>query len=495
MLQNNPLAEELDCTMVRIPGGQSIVGLRKSQKSILSARSGSHPDMLRFHTNYREINVEDFWMDRYPVTRGQFHRFLKETGYKIPVDGWLSGWTQLTGWHEFRQEDETLPMTGVNAEDAAAYAAWCGKRLPAGMEWERAWRGDDGRLFPWGDEWKDGFTFRSPGNIPLKPAMTVGTFGEVGPYGLCSYGLVLEWVKNDSGSQGEAGALKHPWTLAGGSFLHTMEYSFCPANRSSWSPGMRIYNGGFRCVADAPPRNLVRTPAYRPVVVPLPTPVSIRRDLYRKKPIQLIPMENATLLIKVPWFPDSLWVLDCPESDWGDFGGANAWPRRPEQDWRIPWKLGGNGRRACYVREKNGKRQAVEVWAEEDTLHYRYEATNVTPIPDSFCFKTFSPFFTSQERRTVALVTPEGIISGNQLPLSPEINASLGWRFGEILPPAQTALQSFDKTAMILFSPSHCHAGGNGLYPCVHLKHLGVPDEGGGVQSGKGEYQITFCLK
>ncbi len=79
------LAEELDGSMVKIPAGKSIFGLRDSQRDELAARSGVHWDMLRFHAGYRETEVDEFWMDRHPVTRGQFRRFLAETGYKMPM--------------------------------------------------------------------------------------------------------------------------------------------------------------------------------------------------------------------------------------------------------------------------------------------------------------------------------------------------------------------------------------------------------------------------
>jgi formylglycine-generating enzyme required for sulfatase activity len=98
----------------------------------------------------RRMAMNAFYMDRYPVTNARFLEFIDSSGYE-PDDGhnfhrhWHDG-KPRPGW-------ENKPATWVSIEDARAYAAWAGKRLPREWEWQYAAQGTDGRLFPWGNDW------------------------------------------------------------------------------------------------------------------------------------------------------------------------------------------------------------------------------------------------------------------------------------------------------------------------------------------------------
>ncbi|MBM4033224.1 MAG: hypothetical protein FJ291_15780, partial [Planctomycetes bacterium] len=83
--------KELDRAMAPIPAGKVLFGLRPEEKAAQAQAAGVHPDMLHFHSNRRELEVPAFWMDRHPVTRGQFLRFMQATGYSILYNGWLVG--------------------------------------------------------------------------------------------------------------------------------------------------------------------------------------------------------------------------------------------------------------------------------------------------------------------------------------------------------------------------------------------------------------------
>jgi len=102
----------------------------------------------RFH-NHR-LQVKSFYIDKYPVTNAQFKTFLDATHYR-PADGlnFLKDWTN----DRYPQGWDNRPVTWVSQEDARAYAAWAGKRLPREWEWQFAAQGTDGRLYPWGNEW------------------------------------------------------------------------------------------------------------------------------------------------------------------------------------------------------------------------------------------------------------------------------------------------------------------------------------------------------
>jgi formylglycine-generating enzyme required for sulfatase activity len=98
------------------------------------------------------LHIDSFWIDKYPVTNAEFKQFMDASHYK-PADAtnFLKDWkggTYPAGW-------EKRPVTWVSLEDARAYAAWAGKRLPHEWEWQYAAQGSDGRTYPWGYNWND----------------------------------------------------------------------------------------------------------------------------------------------------------------------------------------------------------------------------------------------------------------------------------------------------------------------------------------------------
>ncbi len=106
-------------------------------------------DSPRRHHSH-QLHIDSFWIDRYPVTNAQFKEFLDATHYHPKDDlNFLRDWQNHTypaGW-------DRKPVTWVSLEDARAYAAWAGKRLPHEWEWQYAAQGRDGRLYPWGNIW------------------------------------------------------------------------------------------------------------------------------------------------------------------------------------------------------------------------------------------------------------------------------------------------------------------------------------------------------
>ena len=136
------------------------------------------------------------------------------------------------------------PVTSVNRADARAYAAWAGKRLPTEAQWEKAARGENGLIFPWGDEFDpDACQFRRD---PLAPAPGTAPVA-AHPKGASSYGVtdmvgnVLEWCE-DSPGQG-SGFLK------GGCFLFEEIVNLRAASRiMSGFDNNPLAFYGFRCV-------------------------------------------------------------------------------------------------------------------------------------------------------------------------------------------------------------------------------------------------------
>ncbi|MCZ6676441.1 MAG: SUMF1/EgtB/PvdO family nonheme iron enzyme [Candidatus Poribacteria bacterium] len=159
------------------------------------------------------LDVSQFQIARYPVTNAQYQRFIQETGRK-PPDLWEEGnYSERKGDH---------PVVGVSCEDAEAYAAWAGCRLPAFEEWARAVSGDDGRQFPWGNEIDkprcNTAELRAGGTTP------VGAFPDgVSPFGCYDMvGNVWEWTSTwyDEDEQ-------HFRVVRGGAWYYNHDYSTC----------------------------------------------------------------------------------------------------------------------------------------------------------------------------------------------------------------------------------------------------------------------------
>ena len=145
-------AAETPAGMVRIPGGPFVFKVIGAE-----IEGGASPGVdvqypwedspRRFHE--KQMQVAPFFIDKYPVTNAQFKQFLDATHY-APQDAihflrdWKNG-SYPQGW-------ENRPVTWVSLEDARAYAAWAGKRLPHEWEWQLAAQGADGRRYPWGND-------------------------------------------------------------------------------------------------------------------------------------------------------------------------------------------------------------------------------------------------------------------------------------------------------------------------------------------------------
>ena len=90
-----------------------------------------------------EVRLAEYWIDRDPVTNAQFDVFARDTGFPD------TQWREIPDFHKKLDH----PVVFVSWQDASQYAEWCGKRLPTDAEWEKAARGIDGRLYPWGNDW------------------------------------------------------------------------------------------------------------------------------------------------------------------------------------------------------------------------------------------------------------------------------------------------------------------------------------------------------
>lgn len=158
--------------MVEVSGGEFTMGRDASE-------GGD-----RYESPSHSVTVSPFLMDVYEVTREEYQRCV-EAGKCAKPSVWRGdSYPAGTG---------RLPVTGVRWEDANNYAHWAGKSLPTEEQWEFAARGRDGRLYPWGREWRQG-----QANLGSTHLTEVGSYEEASPFGTFDLiGNAQEWTRSE----------------------------------------------------------------------------------------------------------------------------------------------------------------------------------------------------------------------------------------------------------------------------------------------------------
>lgn len=184
-----------------------------------------------FGEEKEKVETKEYFIDVYPVTNVEYKKFVEATGYSDPAS-WRNG-----NWPTGK---ENHPVVEVNWASASAYAEWAGKRLPTNEEWEKAARGIDGRIWPWGNEFD-----REKCNTYSGDTTPVGQYSPQGdsPYGCQDMaGNVWEWIGGGKPSQ-----LRAP--LRGGDWLDGAEEARTFHVRMH-TPHRKNPFVGFRCACD-----------------------------------------------------------------------------------------------------------------------------------------------------------------------------------------------------------------------------------------------------
>jgi formylglycine-generating enzyme required for sulfatase activity len=142
-----------------IPAGEFTMGSTREQIEAAIAMDKDGPQFALLHeTPQFRAWTDDFYIGAFAVTNQQFACFLSQ---KRPSDLELQRWVSwldrivvtTDGSYAAAPGFENHPAINVTWFGAEAYCAWAGLRLPTEIEWEKAARGIDGRIFPWGDSW------------------------------------------------------------------------------------------------------------------------------------------------------------------------------------------------------------------------------------------------------------------------------------------------------------------------------------------------------
>lgn len=219
--------------MVRVPDGDFVMGSAD----------------FEIEGPIRNVHVDGFWIDKYPVSNRDFLEYVRATGV-----AWVPDWPQEGPSEELLDH----PVERISWEEARGYAKWCGKRLPTEAEWEKAARGVDGRVWPWGNDLIESNVNIWDAAKPLgRMTVAIGSFpGNVSPFGCIDMvGNVEEWVE-DRYLPYPGSATSNPSTetecrvLRGGSWFYTNEMSRCAFRRGALPTftGYELAGGpGFRC--------------------------------------------------------------------------------------------------------------------------------------------------------------------------------------------------------------------------------------------------------
>lgn len=259
--------------MVMVPAGEFLMG------------SDKKTDRLAYRSEIPQhrVYLDAFEIGKYEVTALEYLKFVLATNRSPQLD-----WRYDGG--NFQESMAHHPIMHVTWYDADAYCKWAGQRLPTEAEWEKAARGSDGRLFPWGQEYA-GPTRANFGRTGLSgpvrdrperlllypPIISVDKYeNALSPYGLYqTIGNVAEWVADwynpdyyktahDRNPQGpETGTQK---AFRGGGWMDSTT-TMRVAMRNGTDPNTKINWLGFRCARSVSENQLsIKTSHVRPAL-------------------------------------------------------------------------------------------------------------------------------------------------------------------------------------------------------------------------------------
>jgi formylglycine-generating enzyme required for sulfatase activity/tRNA A-37 threonylcarbamoyl transferase component Bud32 len=239
--------------MVLVPAGEFSMGLSEARKAEVTKElripAIIAPKWLDPQTPETRLRMRAYFIDRYEVTNEEYKAYIDAAKAPPPPNPFWEG-------RNIKPGAERLPVTHVTWEEAVAYARWGGKRLPTEAEWEKAARGTDGRLFPWGNSFDPRRCVIS--QLGMRTVEPVGLIPEgYSPFGVADMiGNAQEWTADTFRPYLNSPSAES-WTDDGrkavrGASFDEMDAIRCLATwRDGVPPETRSAMIGFRCVKDA----------------------------------------------------------------------------------------------------------------------------------------------------------------------------------------------------------------------------------------------------
>jgi serine/threonine-protein kinase len=225
-----PTIQKIDAKMVDIPAGEYTIG---------------NNDGGEYERPPHKVTVKGFQIDVREVTKEEYSKFLTATKRKAPAS-WPGGAYKGSG---------DIPVAEVSWDDAVAYAQWAGKRLPTEIEWEIAASGKDHFLYPWGNQWIDGYanTKEAGQDGPQAAGKFAKGRSQFGVYDMC--GNVWEWTESQPepypGSSSKIANADKLRVIRGGSYTDTQK--IVTTTERNWVESTTTNAAlGFRCAKDLP---------------------------------------------------------------------------------------------------------------------------------------------------------------------------------------------------------------------------------------------------